>query len=86
MKEIFKQKKESILNHSNKKIIRKKWNLEGCANVIQRYVPNVGPFFACQIICDLVECNVIDNGNDFEWVLLGPGAKVRRKLLTCMVC
>merc|ERR1712079_283155 len=35
----------------------------------------MGPFFAWQIICDLVECNVIDNGNDFEWVLLGPGAK-----------
>ena len=50
--------------------------LEECINAIQKVV-NIGPFFAWQITCDLLECKVLGDKLDIDWVLLGPGAKVR---------
>ena len=38
-------------------------------------LPNVGPFFAWQILCDLLETRVLGDNTDNQWTCLGPGAK-----------
>lgn len=39
-------------------------------------IPNVGNFFAHQILCDLLECKILGpNVSEDQWVCLGPGAK-----------
>ena len=38
-------------------------------------IPNVGEFFAWQILADLLECRVLGENTDNQWTCLGPGAK-----------
>ena len=38
-------------------------------------IPNVGEFFAWQILTDLLECRVLGENTDNQWTCLGPGAK-----------
>ena len=38
-------------------------------------IPNVGAFFAWQILCDLLECKILGDNTDNQWACLGPGAK-----------
>ena len=38
-------------------------------------IPNVGAFFAWQILCDLLETRVLGRNTDNQWTCLGPGAK-----------
>ena len=38
-------------------------------------IPNVGDFFAWQILTDLLECRVLGELTDNQWAALGPGAK-----------
>jgi len=38
-------------------------------------IPNVGNFFAWQILCDLCECKLLGKCTDNQWTCLGPGAK-----------
>ena len=38
-------------------------------------IPNVGGFFAWQILCDLLEARVLGKCCDNQWTILGPGAK-----------
>lgn len=38
-------------------------------------IPNVGNFFAWQILCDLLESKVLGPNTDNQWACLGPGAK-----------
>ena len=38
-------------------------------------IPNVGDFFAWQILTDLLECRVLGRNTDNQWMCLGPGAK-----------
>ena len=38
-------------------------------------IPNVGAFFAWQILCDLLETRVLGKNTDNQWTCLGPGAK-----------
>ena len=38
-------------------------------------IPNVGDFFAWQILTDLLECRVLGVNTDNQWTCLGPGAK-----------
>ena len=61
----------SILNASKER------DLKGCTEIL-RGIDNIGPFFAWQITCDLMELNVIDKDcfTEIDWVQLGPGAKV----------
>jgi hypothetical protein len=44
-----------------------------------RQLPSVGPFFAWQIVCDLVESGVVPSDDD--WALLGPGARAGAALV-----
>ena len=37
--------------------------------------PNIGAFFAWQILCDLLENRVLGANTDNQWVCLGPGGK-----------
>lgn len=47
--------------------------LEECFNELKG-IPNVGNFFAWQILCDLTECQVIAPVDAGNWAALGPGA------------
>ncbi|XP_023344067.1 uncharacterized protein LOC111713446 isoform X2 [Eurytemora carolleeae] len=47
--------------------------LEECFAVIKS-IPNVGSFFAWQILCDLTEASVITVNSLDDWAELGPGA------------
>ena len=38
-------------------------------------IPNVGGFFAWQMLCDLLEARVLGECTDNQWTCLGPGAK-----------
>ncbi len=49
-------------------------DLECCTKAVQRII-NVGQFFAWQITCDIMECNLMGN-IEVDWVQLGPGAGV----------
>ena len=49
-------------------------SLEKCMNEIMK-IRNVGNFFAWQILCDLLETNILGPNSDDQWVWLGPGAK-----------
>ena len=49
-------------------------DLELCTKAIQSII-NVGQFFAWQITCDLMECDVMGDV-ELDWVQLGPGAAV----------
>lgn len=52
-------------------------DLKECTEIIQS-VQNVGPFYAWQIVCDLLEAGVLPKlrERENEYVLLGPGAKL----------
>ena len=47
---------------------------KSCQDIILR-IPNVGAFFAWQILCDLLECKILGYLTDNQWACLGPGAK-----------
>ena len=47
-------------------------------------VPNVGDFFAWQILCDLLECKVLGWNTDNQWACLGPGAKNGLRRIFCL--
>jgi len=42
--------------------------------LIHKTIENVGPFFAWQIVCDLIEAGLIKAAEEDRWVALGPGA------------
>ena len=52
----------------------KKRSLKGINSVL-RSIKGVGPFFAWQILCDLLEARIIGDNSDNQWTSLGPGAK-----------
>ena len=47
-------------------------------------IPNVGDFFAWQILCDLLECKVLGWNTDNQWACLGPGAKNGLRRIFCL--
>ena len=47
-------------------------------------IPNVGDFFAWQILCDLLECKVLGSNTDDQWACLGPGAKNGLRRIFCL--
>ena len=47
--------------------------LEECVDVFRAY-NNIESFFSWQIICDLMELNIVKMEEN-SWVLLGPGAR-----------
>ena len=47
--------------------------LEECVDVFRAF-DNIGAFFAWQIVCDLLELNILQQDED-SWVVLGPGAR-----------
>ena len=47
-------------------------------------IPNVGAFFAWQILCDLLECKVLGWNTDNQWACLGPGAKNGLRRIFCL--
>jgi hypothetical protein len=50
-------------------------SLEACYNEVKK-LPNVGAFFAWQILCDLIESSALPQAfTEQDWVALGPGAK-----------
>ena len=58
----------NVVSAANKRSMR------DCHDAIMK-IPNVGPFFAWQILCDLLECKILGSNTDNQWVCLGPGAK-----------
>eukprot|EP00092_Neocalanus_flemingeri_P084672 GFUD01106408.1.p1 GENE.GFUD01106408.1~~GFUD01106408.1.p1 ORF type:complete len:668 (-),score=190.18 GFUD01106408.1:9-1907(-) len=57
-----------IVAAAKQKMIKK------CQEVLLK-IPNVGAFFAWQILCDLLECRILGSCTDNQWACLGPGAK-----------
>ena len=51
-----------------------KKSVKMCQDVILE-IPNVGDFFAWQILCDLLESKILGKITDNQWACLGPGAK-----------
>lgn len=49
-------------------------DLEGVTKSLQS-IENIGPFFAWQITCDLLQSNVIGDCDEHGYSLFGPGAK-----------
>ena len=47
--------------------------LEECVDVFRAF-DNIGAFFAWQIVCDLLELNILQQDEN-SWVVLGPGAR-----------
>ena len=73
----------AVKSLANKIIIAgKKGDLQRCTNDIQQ-LPNIGPFFAWQITCDLMECGVLKGCDEdtSDYVKLGPGAKGGLKVI-----
>jgi len=68
--------KESNINALSRKlrIAAENRNLKDCNQVLLS-INNVGPFFAWQVLCDLLECNLLGKCTDNQWTSLGPGAK-----------
>jgi hypothetical protein len=55
--------------------LRKSKNMESCFYEVKK-LPNVGNFFAWQIMCDLIESRALPQAfGEHEWVALGPGAR-----------
>merc|ERR1712018_70396 len=52
----------------------KKRSTKECQSALLK-IPNVGAFFAWQILCDLLECKILGQNTDNQWACLGPGAK-----------
>eukprot|EP00092_Neocalanus_flemingeri_P102066 GFUD01130529.1.p1 GENE.GFUD01130529.1~~GFUD01130529.1.p1 ORF type:complete len:892 (+),score=218.64 GFUD01130529.1:118-2793(+) len=52
----------------------KQKTIKKCQEVLLK-IPNVGAFFAWQILCDLLECRILGSCTDNQWACLGPGAK-----------
>ena len=59
---------------SNVVVAAKKRSTKACQDAILK-IPNVGPFFAWQILCDLLESQILGSNTDNQWVMLGPGAQ-----------
>lgn len=49
-------------------------SLARCFEIITS-VPYIGPFLGWQVLCDLLESQVLGRCNDNQWTKLGPGAK-----------
>ena len=47
-------------------------------------IPNIGDFFAWQILRDLLECKVLGWNTDNQWACLGPGAKNGLRRIFCL--
>ena len=47
-------------------------------------IPNVGDFFAWQIICDSLESKILGWNTDNQWACLGPGAKNGLRRIFCL--
>jgi len=45
-----------------------------CLEVLHR-IPNIGAFFAWQILCDLLKSRVLGPNTDNQWACLWHGAK-----------
>ena len=69
----FLQKNINLLT-SNVVAAAKKRSTKACQDAILK-IPNVGPFFAWQILCDLLESQILGSNTDNQWVMLGPGAE-----------
>ena len=54
-----------------------------CQAILLR-IPNVGDFFAWQILCDLLESKVLGSNTDNQWACLGPGAKNGLRRIFCL--
>ena len=52
----------------------KRRSIKDCQNALLK-MPNVGDFFAWQILCDLLESRLLGENTDNQWATLGPGAK-----------
>jgi len=68
VKKNVKKMSSEIVAASKKRTIKK------CQDILLQ-IPNVGAFFAWQILCDLLECRIIGSCTDNQWACLGPGAK-----------
>jgi len=68
VKKNVKKMASEIVVASRKRTIKK------CQDILLQ-IPNVGAFFAWQILCDLLECRIIGSCTDNQWACLGPGAK-----------
>jgi hypothetical protein len=57
-------------------------DLKRCTQSIQQ-IPNIGPFFAWQVTCDLMECGILKGVDEdtSNYVQLGPGAKRGLKII-----
>ena len=49
-------------------------DLEGVTKIL-RSIENIGPFFAWQITCDLLQSNILGDCDEHDFALFGPGAK-----------
>lgn len=49
-------------------------DLEGVTRSLQK-IENIGPFFAWQITCDLLQSNILGDCHEHGYTLFGPGAK-----------
>ena len=76
--------KKNVKNLSSKLVsAAQKRSLKMCQTVVLT-IPNVGDFFAWQILVDLLECKVLGLNTDNQWACLGPGAKNGLRRIFCL--
>ena len=76
--------KKNIENLSSELVsAAQKRSLKMCQTVILT-IPNIGNFFAWQIMCDLIEVKVLGRITDNQWACLGPGAKNGLRRIFCL--
>jgi hypothetical protein len=76
--------KKNIENLSSELVsAAQKRSLKMCQTIILT-IPNIGNFFAWQIMCDLIEVKVLGRITDNQWACLGPGAKNGMRRIFCL--
>jgi len=67
------ERKGEALNKCVSAILDPEKSLKDLSLEVQT-IPNVGKFFAWQVLCDLLEAGMIPHATEFEYAELGPGA------------